>query len=571
MPVEDKHAVPALVHDELVLVALAGDVLVRGGHALVLLLHPVHGALEVVQELVAQMVHIHKVEPSAGKVVAIAVSRDQLSLGVDAIVAGEVDPLGVAELVAHEGEVALPAQGHGEDADHLVQRKPAVHAVRRLPDGGHLIVHVGVHQPEGQRLGPHQRLVVGLGVGDALFVVPPVLHGEHEVAHVPVMVVDPLLHGLHPLVGDGHLQPVVKPDASLRNWAAQRGHARDVLRHRDDVGIQRVQHVVGQHHVRHAVHVRVHAKVLAVAAREDVLQAVVRVHHGGDAVEPEAVKLVLLHPPAQVGEQEADGFVLAVVEEPRVPHPVVPALAGVEEVRVRAVEHVDAVQDVVGGVAVHDVHQHHQSVPMGLVDQVLELVRRAAAGGHSEKVGDVVAEGSVEGVLLDGHELDGVVAHLRCARHHVARKLEVRGHLGLRAGHAHVRLVDAQRLGLLGARVDGLVHLLLGRVVVDAVVGNLTGRLHRHLDPRRDAVNLLAPLGAHVDLDARAVRDGRRAILQVGQVDLEDAKLVLGHAVGAHVPVVEVPDEGRLRGPGRPLAVGDALHGAREAVLLIAA
>lgn len=34
--------------------------------------------------------------------------------------------------------------------------------------------------------------------------------------------------------------------------------------------------------------------------------------------------------------------------------------------------------------------------------------------------------------------------------------------------------------------------------------------------------------------------------------------------------LVEVPDEGRLRGPGRPLAVGDALHGAREAVLLIA-
>eukprot|EP00961_Rhodomonas_salina_P072871 978948-Rhodomonas_salina.1 len=33
--------------------------------------------------------------------------------------AGEVDPLGVPELVAHEGEVPLAAERHRDHADHL--------------------------------------------------------------------------------------------------------------------------------------------------------------------------------------------------------------------------------------------------------------------------------------------------------------------------------------------------------------------------------------------------------------------------------------------------------------------
>lgn len=46
---------------------------------------------------------------------------------------------------------------------------------------------------------------------------------------------------------------------------------------------------------------------------------------------------------------------------------------------VSAVKHVDAIIGVLGGVAVHDVHQHSQAQPVCLVDQVLQLVRRATA------------------------------------------------------------------------------------------------------------------------------------------------------------------------------------------------
>ena len=40
---------------------------------------------------------------------------------------GKVHPLGVAELVAHEVQVALAAQAQDQQADHLVQRQAPVH------------------------------------------------------------------------------------------------------------------------------------------------------------------------------------------------------------------------------------------------------------------------------------------------------------------------------------------------------------------------------------------------------------------------------------------------------------
>jgi hypothetical protein len=42
---------------------------------------------------------------------------------------------------------------------------------------------------------------------------------------------------------------------------------------------------------------------------------VMGVHHAGDSVEPEAIKHVLLHVEAEVGEEEAQDLVVAVIEE----------------------------------------------------------------------------------------------------------------------------------------------------------------------------------------------------------------------------------------------------------------
>lgn len=41
--------------------------------------------------------------------------------------AGEIDPLGMAELVAHEVKVSLTSQAHGHESDHLVKCDSSVH------------------------------------------------------------------------------------------------------------------------------------------------------------------------------------------------------------------------------------------------------------------------------------------------------------------------------------------------------------------------------------------------------------------------------------------------------------
>ena len=64
-----------------------------------------------------------------------------------------------------------------------------------------------------------------------------------------------------------------------------------------------------------------------------------------------------------------------IVEEPAVPHPMVSACPTVEIHAVCAIKHVDAIVGVLTGVTVHDVHQHHQTQAMCLINHGLQLIR----------------------------------------------------------------------------------------------------------------------------------------------------------------------------------------------------
>lgn len=64
-----------------------------------------------------------------------------------------------------------------------------------------------------------------------------------------------------------------------------------------------------------------------------------------------------------------------IVEAAGVPHPVVASGAAMKVHTVGAIKHVDAVIGVLAGVAVHNVNEHHQTKPVGLVNQGLQLIR----------------------------------------------------------------------------------------------------------------------------------------------------------------------------------------------------
>lgn len=147
-----------------------------------------------------------------------------------------------------------------------------------------------------------------------------------------------------------------------------------------------------QHEVDHCLEVDTVSKVLMVPSREASTDTMVLVHHARHAVEAEAVELVLLDPEAQIAEQEAEDLVVAVVEEAAVPELVPAAAALVEVLVVGAVELVDAIEDVLARVRVHDVEQDGDTHAMRGINQLLQLLWCAVARAGGEEARNLVAE-----------------------------------------------------------------------------------------------------------------------------------------------------------------------------------
>lgn len=65
------------------------------------------------------------------------------------------------------------------------------------------------------------------------------------------------------------------------------------------------------------------------------------VHHTGDTIEPEAIKHVYVHPESEIRKQKAEHFMLAIIEEARIPL-IMSASATFMEVKVvRTIIHID--------------------------------------------------------------------------------------------------------------------------------------------------------------------------------------------------------------------------------------
>ena len=355
--VEHEDQVTPLEHDELVHLILAGDVSVGRVHKTKGLVQVHQGPVIRVHELVLERVRVRQIPPPAALIVGAPVTRDELPRGgVVGVVPWEVNPLRVPKLVAHEVQIALPAQGRRNGADHLVQGNTPVHDIVLRVDL-HPVVHLSIHEPERNGLVSHQGLVVRLCVTNAGLAVPPIGQRVADVPHGPVLVRPRGLHDVDPLVCDGHLQPVIEAHASLGDWPAEGGHARDILANGHRVGEDAMDHVVRQHQVHHGVEIGLHAEVLVVVSREGHLEAVVVVHHASDTIKAEAVELVLVQPPPAVRKQKPQDLPVPIVEQPAVPHPVVAFGARVEVLAVRTVKEVDPVVRVARGMRVDDINE----------------------------------------------------------------------------------------------------------------------------------------------------------------------------------------------------------------------
>ena len=121
------------------------------------------------------------------------------------------------------------------------------------------------------------------------------------------------------------------------------------------------------------------AVVIVVISSESLSEAVVVVEHGGDAVKAESVEAVFLQPVFAVGEEEVEHLVLSVVEAEGVPGGMFAAAVAVEIEVIASVEASETLGLVLDGVGVDNIHDDGNSEPVGLVDELLQLLWSAEA------------------------------------------------------------------------------------------------------------------------------------------------------------------------------------------------
>lgn len=151
----------------------------------------------------------------------------------------------------------------------------------------------------------------------------------------------------------------------------------------------------------------------------------VLVEHARHTVETETIEVVLIHPEPQVAEQESHDFVMTVIEQPAVPQLVAATSSLVEVLVVCAVEFVESIQNVLGGMAVNNVEKHSDSHAVSHVDQFLEVFRWSVTTASGEEVVDLVPKAGIVGMLHNCHELDNVVSEISDSGQHVLGELLV--------------------------------------------------------------------------------------------------------------------------------------------------
>lgn len=264
------------------LIAVIVPYLLHGGKIEVLLAldYLQHFLVEVAQVVVAKLFVVNQVPLPAGIFITPSIAF-----------AGEIYPLWVSKLIAHEVEVTAIDGRCRHEPYHLVKRDAAVYQVVfvSFPE---VPIHVSVYQAEDDGLVSHQRLVMAFAIRDGFLVAAAVFHFPEYAAGLPVLVAH-FLDGLYPIIGDVHGHPVVEAITAILEFGGQSRHAAHFLRDGDGVLVHFMYQAVGQCQVTDGIIVLMAIEIVSVVA-ESLAQSVAVVKHGCDTVKTEAIEVELL-------------------------------------------------------------------------------------------------------------------------------------------------------------------------------------------------------------------------------------------------------------------------------------
>ena len=289
-------------------------------------------------------------------------------------------------------------------------------------------------------------------------------------------------------------------------------------------------------------------EIIAVVA-ERFAQPVAIIKHGGDAVETETVEMVFVEPELAVGQQEVEHLILAVVKTQAVPSRMLATVALIEILAGVAGKVAQALHFVLHGMRMHDVHDDGQSQLMCLVDELLQLLRRAETAGRGEEARHMIAETAIIGMLLYGHNLDAVITVGGNARQHILTELVVRAYLFGILCHADVAFIYQQGRGV---RTESLLlpHVRLLRCPNLRAENLRLVVLHHPAAPRGNAFAASSvPMHLQFIQVAMLERTGAELDFPVSRA-LDTLQLILGRLF----PVVEIAYQVNLRCVGRPFA-----------------
>ena len=290
--------------------------------------------------------------------------------------AREVDPFGVTEFVAHEVEITAIACRHRDEPNHFVQGDSAVCDIIFVTFF-EVPIHIGVNQPEDNRLIADESLVVAFGVRDGFFVCAAIGHFPENRRRFPIFVAL-FFDQLDPEIGDVHSQAIIETEAAVLELTCEAGHTADIFGDSDGVGLDLVNHFIRQHEVANGVIVLVTVEIIAVT-HESFAESVAVIKHRRDAVEPEAVEVEFLEPIFAIRQQEMNHVIFSVIETEAVPSGVFVAVAFIEELIWVAGEITETFDFIFDGVTVNDVHDNAETHLVSGVDQLFKFVGSTAA------------------------------------------------------------------------------------------------------------------------------------------------------------------------------------------------
>ena len=137
---------------------------------------------------------------------------------------------------------------------------------------------------------------------------------------------------------------------------------------------------------------------------------------------------------------EYAGF--AIVKALGVPGRMVTLGTVMEELPGGAIKHIDTFCGILDGMGVYHIQQNPQPHAVGGIDQIFQIFRLTKPGGSSVEIGDLIAKGTVVGMLHDGHKLDGVVTGFLDMGENIIGEFPIGADFSLFLGHAYMGFIN---------------------------------------------------------------------------------------------------------------------------------